>query len=48
MKRDEFEAIVRERIRKMRQVTKLIVHAFSYAIYKDIYEKYKERSAELR
>ena len=48
MKRDEFEAIVRERIRQMQQVTKMIVHAFSYAIYKDINEKFRTRCAELR
>ena len=32
----------------MRQVTKMIVHAFSYAIYKEIYGKFRERCAELR
>ena len=32
----------------MKQVTKMIVHAFSYAIYKEIYEKFRTRCAELR
>ena len=47
-KRREREADVRERLRQMRQVKTLILHAYTYEYIKSIFKRFKDRVAELR
>ena len=47
-KRREREADVQERLRQMRQVKTLILHAYTYEYIRSIFKKFKDRVAELR